>query len=246
MAKRNNFKEWVILETKDYIFINKPAGISSLKERGNQNADDILTLARRYNEEVTLCHRLDKYTSGVMLLAKNEEALRSASIQFQRKQVSKLYHTLTEGSSKLENEIVELPILIDEKRRTVRINKNLGKKSKTSFTTIQSFKGFSLIECTLYSGRMHQIRIHLSSIGHPIIGDELYGGKLLRLSQIKHKYNYNRTGEEEPIIKRFALHSFQLILNDLHGKKMQVQADYPKDFKVLLQALQKNCSLSFS
>ena len=75
-----------------------------------------------------LCHRLDKYTSGVMLLAKNEEALRSASIQFQRKEVGKLYHTLTQGSSKLDNEIVELPILIDEKRRTVRINKNLGKK----------------------------------------------------------------------------------------------------------------------
>jgi 23S rRNA pseudouridine955/2504/2580 synthase len=240
MAKRNNFKDWIILETEDYVFINKPAGISSLKERGNQNSDDILSLARLYQADMKLCHRLDKYTSGVMLLAKNEEALRSASIQFQRKEVGKLYHTLTQGSSKLDNEIVELPILIDEKRRTVRINKNLGKKSKTSFRTLQSFKGYSLIECTLFSGRMHQIRIHLSSIGHPIIGDELYGGKLLRLSQIKHKYNYNRTGEEQPIIKRFALHSFELTLKDLDGKEVCVKADYPKDFNVLLQALTKN------
>ena len=105
---------------------------------------------------------------------------------------------------------------------------------------MQSFKGYSLIECTLFSGRMHQIRIHLSSIGHPIIGDELYGGKLLRLSQIKHKYNYNRTGEEQPIIKRFALHSFELTLKDLDGKEVCVKADYPKDFNVLLQALTKN------
>ncbi len=240
MAKRNNFKDWIILETEDYVFINKPAGISSLKERGNQNSDDILSLARLYQADMKLCHRLDKYTSGVMLLAKNEEALRSASIQFQRKEVGKLYHTLTQGSSKLDNEIVELPILIDEKRRTVRINKNLGKKSKTSFRTLQSFKGYSLIECTLFSGRMHQIRIHLSSIGHPIIGDGLYGGKLLRLSQIKHKYNYNRTGEEQPIIKRFALHSFELTLKDLDGKEVCVKADYPKDFNVLLQALTKN------
>lgn len=240
MAKRNNIKDWIILETEDYVFINKPAGISSLKERGNQNSDDILSLARLYQADMKLCHRLDKYTSGVMLLAKNEEALRSASIQFQRKEVGKLYHTLTQGSSKLDNEIVELPILIDEKRRTVRINKNLGKKSKTSFRTLQSFKGYSLIECTLFSGRMHQIRIHLSSIGHPIIGDELYGGKLLRLSQIKHKYNYNRTGEEQPIIKRFALHSFELTLKDLDGKEVCVKADYPKDFNVLLQALTKN------
>ncbi|MDB4347157.1 RNA pseudouridine synthase [Bacteroidia bacterium] len=240
MAKRNNIKDWIILETEDYVFINKPAGISSLKERGNQNSDDILSLARLYQADMKLCHRLDKYTSGVMLLAKNEEALRSASIQFQRKEVGKLYHTLTQGSSKLDNEIVELPILIDEKRRTVRINKNLGKKSKTSFRTLQSFKGYSLIECTLFSGRMHQIRIHLSSIGHPIIGDGLYGGKLLRLSQIKHKYNYNRTGEEQPIIKRFALHSFELTLKDLDGKEVCVKADYPKDFNVLLQALTKN------
>lgn len=242
MAKRNIFKDWIINETADYVFINKPAGIASLKERGNQNSDDILSLARVYQADLKLCHRLDKFTSGVMLLAKNEEALRSASIQFQRKEVGKLYHTLAEGSSTLEDEMVELPILIDEKRRTVRISKNLGKKSKTSFNTLQSFKGYSLIECTLFSGRMHQIRIHLSSIGHPIIGDELYGGKLLYLSQIKHTYNYNRSGEEQPIIKRFALHSFQLTIKDLKNKEICVKADYPKDFKVLLQALTKNCA----
>ena len=61
MAKRNNFKDWIILETEDYVFINKPAGISSLKERGNQNSDDILSLARLYQADMKLCHRLDKY-----------------------------------------------------------------------------------------------------------------------------------------------------------------------------------------
>jgi len=242
MAKRNHFTDWIILETEDYIFINKPAGISSLKERGNQASDDILTLARKYREGLTLCHRLDKYTSGTMLLAKNEEAMRSASVQFQKKQVNKLYHALTEGASDYLETVVDLPILIDENRRTVRINKNFGKKSKTSFKTLESFRGFSLMECTLYSGRMHQIRVHLSALGHPIIGDDLYGGKQLLLSQVKHKYNYNRTGEEQPIIKRFALHSFELRIKGLDGKEIKVTAEYPKDFKVLLSALQKNCS----
>ena len=242
MAKRNNFTSWIIQEDADYIFINKPGGISSLKERGNSNADDILSLARTYNPDVTLCHRLDKFTSGIMLLAKNEIAMRNASMQFQKREVHKKYHALVQGAAQYSDTIIELPIDIDEKRRTVRINKNLGKKSKTQFNTIEVFKGFAIVECILFTGRMHQIRIHTSVSGYPIIGDTLYGGKELLLSSIKYKYNYNRSGEEQPIIKRFALHSFEMGIKSVKGEDLIVTAPYAKDFMVLLSALRKNCS----
>lgn len=241
MAKKIDFIDWIIQEDENYIFINKPAGIASLKERGNTNAPDILSIARGYNENVTLCHRIDKYTSGVMLIAKNEVAMRNGSIQFEKKKVHKLYHAIAMGSTEYVNHIVDLPILVDENRRTVRINKNFGKKSKTSFTTLTSYSQYSLIECTLFSGRMHQIRIHLSSIKNPIVGDVLYGGNEIFLSELKHKYNYNRTGEEQPIMKRFALHAYELGLDNVNGEKLLVKAPYPKDFKVLKTLLDRHC-----
>jgi 23S rRNA pseudouridine955/2504/2580 synthase len=240
MAKREYFKDWILFEDEDYILINKPSGISSLKERGNTESSNILDLCRQYLPETTLCHRIDKYTSGALLIAKNDEALRNASMQFQKKQVKKVYHALVHGLADFKETLVDLPILIDERNRKVRIDKQYGKKSKTIFNTIKQYKDFTLVECTLESGRMHQIRVHLSHLNFPIVGDHLYGGKDVYLSDIKHKFNYNRTGEEQPLMKRFALHAFQLGFVDLKGESLEFEVPYPKDFKVLEKQIEKH------
>ena len=239
MAKNGTFKDWILFEDKDYILINKPAGIASLKERGNSQKANLLDLARNYTSVAFLCHRIDKYTSGGLLFAKNEESLRNASVQFQRREVTKVYHALVHGVADLKDTTVDLPIWIDQRNRKVRIDKQNGKKSKTIFNTIKQYNDFSLIACTLESGRMHQIRIHLSHLSFPIVGDHLYGGKDVLLSDIKHKFNFNRTGEEQPIIKRFALHAFKLGFKNLKGEIMEFEIPYPKDFKVLEKMFSK-------
>lgn len=240
MAKKERFKDWVLFEDENYLVLNKPSGISCLKERGNPLLESILQTARKTYPNITLCHRLDKYTSGILLLAKTEEAMRNASIQFERKKIKKIYHAFIENAPELNNEIVDLPILIDDRNRKVKISKNYGKKSKTIFTTIEKYKDYSLIQCELESGRMHQIRVHISHLGYPIVADTLYGGSEIYLSDIKHKFNYNRTGEEQPLIKRFALHAFQLGFADLEGKWVDFEAPYPKDLNVLYKMLRKH------
>ncbi len=243
MPKKTFFEDNILLETTDYIFWNKPANVASLKERGDSKADNVLSLAKNYTHTAILCHRLDKQTSGVILIAKNIEAHRHASIQFQKKLTAKVYHAFAKGKTFLENHIVDLPILIDEKRRAVRIDKQLGKKSITHFTTIKNYTDYSLIACNIKTGRMHQIRIHLSVLGHPICGDTLYGGEDIFLSSIKRKYQLNKTKEEKPLIKRFALHAFELCINDINGNWICVNAKYPKDFEVLKKQLDKLASL---
>ncbi len=243
MAKRIDFKEHILLETKDYIFWNKPSMLASLKERGDASAENALDLAKKYAGNAILCHRIDKQTSGILLIAKNQESHRHASMQFQKKTVVKKYLAFAQGQTHFDDFLVDLPIHIDEKRRTVRIDKQNGKLSTTYFTTLVNYNNHSLIECNIKTGRMHQIRIHLSAIGHPIIADELYGGKPILLSELKRKYQLNKTGEEKPIIERFALHAAYICIENMEGESIEVHAAFPKDLAVLKKQLDKFCNM---
>jgi 23S rRNA pseudouridine955/2504/2580 synthase len=120
---------------------------------------------------------------------------------------------------------------------TVKISRE-GKRAQTTFTTIKVMGSYTLVECRPVTGRMHQIRIHLARLGASIAGDELYGGSPVFLSKIKRGYNLKKNSEEEPLMKRMALHAFSLEFLDLHGKSVKVQAPYPKDFKVLVRQLE--------
>lgn len=243
MAKRIDFKERILLETADFIFWNKPADMACLKERGDVNAVYALQLARTYCETIKLCHRIDKQTSGILLLAKNAESHRNGSMQFQNKTVVKKYFAFVNGQTHFEQQKIDLPIWIDARKRTVRIDKNNGKPSVTIVDTVKNYTHYSLVSCDIKTGRMHQIRIHLSTLGHPIIQDELYGGKPIFLSQLKKKYTLNKTGEEKPLISRFALHAGYLCIQDLAGETIEVEAPFPKDMAVLQKQLDSLASL---
>ena len=235
--KKVNFKDLVIRENEDYIIINKPPYISSLDERLGE-APSILRLAKEYHADAQLCHRLDKETSGILLIAKNSEAYRSASMQFEHREITKVYHAVVEGIHDLKGIAINAPISVLDKG-LVKIDRHKGKDAETIFNTLEVFSGYTLLECMPVTGRLHQIRIHLTFLKAPIVGDVQYGGQQLFLSQIKKKFNLKKDTEEEPLMKRVALHSFSIQFIDLQGNEAYTEAEYPKDFAVLVKKLQQ-------
>lgn len=235
--KTTRFEDIIVFENENYLLVNKPPFVSTLEDRNDPN--NMLGWARGYAEDAQACHRIDKETSGVLAFAKNPEAYRNMAMQFENRKVKKVYHAIADGLHDFEEEQVKLPIQLLGKG-IVKISRKEGKPAETWLTTLQAYRQHTLIECRPVTGRMHQIRIHLSALNAPISCDETYGGKPLLLSKLKRKFNLKKETEELPIIKRVALHAFELGFADVDGTPLLVQAPYPKDFAVAVKQLEKN------
>lgn len=231
-----NFRNAILFENEDYLLVDKPPYLSTLEDRNE--SINLLQLAREYEPEAQVCHRLDKDTSGVLAIARHKEAYRHLSLQFEHREVKKLYHAIVDGLVQFENQLVDAPIL-KQNDGTAKIDRE-GKHAQTYFTTLQCFKYHSLVQCQPVTGRMHQIRVHLASLKAPICGDEMYGGKPFYLSSVKRGFNLKKNTEEEPLVKRMALHAFSLSFLGLKGEKIEVSAPYAKDFAALLKQLSQN------
>ncbi len=234
--KAPKFQELILSENEDYILINKPPFISTLDDR--HESVNILGLARTYADDAQVCHRLDKDTSGVLAIAKNPEAYRHLAMQFEHREVSKVYHAIADGIHDFNNTIVDAPIL-KQNDGTARISSK-GKDAETAFLTLRAFSKHTLIECRPVTGRMHQIRVHLASLGAPIAGDAEYGGKPFFVSSIKRGFRTKKMTEEEPLMKRMALHAFSLKFAGVDGTNISVEAPYPKDFAAVVKQLEKS------
>lgn len=230
------FEEAILFQDDDFILINKPPFISTLEDRND--SQNILSLAREYESDAQVCHRLDKETSGVLAIARNPDAYRHLSMQFENRTVTKIYHAVADEIHNFKDQLVDAPIL-KQNDGTVKISRS-GKEAQTYFTTKECYKNHTLIECKPVTGRMHQIRVHLSLLKAPITGDEMYGGKPFYVSSVKRGFNLKKLTEEEPLIKRMALHAFSLEFNLLNGSKMATEAPYPKDFQALIRQLSEN------
>ena len=230
-----NFSSLILFENENYIVINKPSHIATLDDRGE--AVNILLLAKKYSADAQVCHRLDKETSGALLIAKNPEAYRNAAMQFEARKVQKIYHAIIGTPRMLEELTVDLPIK-QTSTGTVKIDKQDGKKAHSVFNTLKLFKHYALVQCEIYTGRMHQIRIHLASQNASIASDTTYKGKIPLLSEIKRKFK-NSDEIEKPMIQRVALHAYALKFMDIDEKDISVEAPYPKDFEVFLKVLEK-------
>lgn len=231
------FADLILFEDDDIIVVNKPAFISTLDEREGGEIN-MLRLAKNYVGDAQICHRLDKETSGALIIAKNPEAYRSVSMQFEKRQVKKVYHAVIEGTHTFDNLFIDLPIL-NVGKGNVTISRQEGKRAETWFQSLKYFKHYTLVECRPVTGRMHQIRIHLATQRASIAGDEMYKGKPVFLSDIKRKYHLGKDQEELPIMKRFALHAYEVTFKLLDGKDVTIHAPYPKDFETLLKLLDK-------
>jgi RluA family pseudouridine synthase len=231
------FADLILFEDDDVIVVNKPPFISSLDEREGGEIN-MLRLAKQYADDAQICHRLDKETSGALIIAKNPEAYRTVSMQFERRKVKKVYHAVIDGTHVFDELLIDLPIL-NVGKGNVTISRQEGKRAETWFQSLKYFKHYTLVECRPVTGRMHQIRIHLATQRASIAGDEMYKGQPVFLSKIKRKYILGKDQEELPIMKRFALHAYEVSFKLPSGEDITVHALYPKDFETLLKLLEK-------
>ena len=230
------FKDLIIAESDDFLVVNKPPYLSTLEDRNDPS--NLLAFAREYHAEAQVCHRLDKETSGLLVIAKTNDFYKYFSGLLEKRDVTKMYHAIVEGRHELEEVEIDKPIYIGSNRS--RIDFQQGKPSLTLITTVEIFKQHTLLACMPYTGRLHQIRVHLASIGMPICGDQLYGGNPIFLSSIKKNYHQGKYQEERPLMPRFSLHAAGLSFISPTGENLTFKAPYPKDMQATIRQLSKN------
>jgi 23S rRNA pseudouridine955/2504/2580 synthase len=236
--KRFTFKDIILHEEEGFMIINKPAGLSSLDERIGI-APSVFTLAKLYNNDSQLCHRLDKETSGTMIIAKNTEYFKAINELFRTREIDKRYHCISSGKHLFENLSVEIPLSVSA-RGKAKIDYREGKKAQTLVNTLEIFNHFTLNECKPITGKLHQIRIHMASQNAALAGDVTYGGIVPYLSHLKPKFKIGKDKEERKLMSRTALHAFSIkFKHPGTAESVEFTTPYPKEFAVFLKLLKK-------
>lgn len=240
----------IIYEDSDLVIINKPSGLlTHPRNESDANESVVSWFIELYpecakvvddfvgdDEDIDyqkyakirpgIVHRLDKETSGVLVLAKNKQALQYIKSQFQNHTIQKTYLALSHGIAEVIKGSINLPILSLGSKMTTKIDKNQIAQAKpaiTDYTVLSRYaEGYTLFEAKPRTGRTHQIRVHLKAIGHPILLDPLYG----------------ETRFKEPDnLSRLFLHASSITLSTPSGKGLYVEADLPADLRDFLDSL---------
>ena len=168
-------QDWIIYADEDIIVVNKPSGLLSVPGRGPDKQECLTTHLSGSFPNAKIVHRLDMDTSGLMVLAQTKEAHRHLSRQFQERQTQKTYHAVCSGKPLLQSGYINLPMRCDwEKRPLQMIDFKHGKGAQTFWKILTQNTNNFLVELTPITGRSHQLRLHMKSLGHPILGDNLY------------------------------------------------------------------------
>lgn len=232
----------ILFEDDDCIAINKPAGVLSIPDRFDRTIPNILDLLQKRYEKIWIVHRIDKQTSGVMLVAKNAEAHQALNRQFEMHAIRKMYLALVNGVVSPPYGTIDLPIAEHPSNPGTVYIDSKGKPSVTRYKVLETFRSYSLVEAAPESGRLHQIRIHFKAMGHPLAIDEIYGSQReIFLSSLKKHYK-TKTGEtEKPLMARLTLHAQSITFTHPRLNTTQtVNAPLPKDFSGLLNQLRKH------
>ena len=218
----------IIHEDDDILVINKPAGLVVHPGNGNWNGTLLNALLHHSPALAALpragiVHRLDKDTSGLLVVAKTLEAHTALVRQLQARTVKREYLALVHGAVRAGGE-VSAPVGRDPRNRTRMAVVATGRRALTRYKVARRFAGASLLECSLDTGRTHQIRVHMQSLGHPLVGDPVYR---------------RGRGAEATMLKRQALHAARLeFTHPASGARRRFEAPLPEDFRLLLEALQ--------
>ncbi len=204
---------------------------------------NLYTMLKEKYGHIFIIHRLDKDTSGIICFGKNSEAHRDLNIKFDRGELKKNYIALVEGKLKKNKGTINLPIASSKiKKGTMVIDKRYGKKCITNYEVIEEYRKYSLLLIKPETGRTHQIRVHLSSISHPIIMDKIYNPspEPILLSEIKPEYKTKADSKEKPLLERLALHAKSLeFFHFRKAKVINIEANLHKDFEITLKYLRK-------
>lgn len=216
----------ILYEGDEFLVLNKPANYSV--HAGGQCNFGLTELLRAVcHEKITPVHRLDRGTSGCLIFAKSNDALRALQAVFRRRDVCKEYQTLVLGLWKQNKQLVADPVTVRHQRQgpQVTIDYEHGQPAETRFEVIQYFKAHTLLRVRPVSGRMHQIRVHAMSQGHPIAGDRRYGD-----------FEENRIMEKDHSLNRLFLHAQRLEFC-YAGQAFLFQAEMPAELQKVLESL---------
>jgi len=218
----------ILFEDEAILVLNKPAGLVVHPAAGHAQGTLVNallhhcpSLAALHSERPGIVHRLDRDTSGVMVVAKTQTALQVLQGQFQARRVEKVYRALVYGVPTAPQGIIDVPLGRDPRHRQRFAPLPDGKPARTRYAVVQTFAGYGLLDVRPETGRTHQIRVHLAWLGHPVVGDALYGRRRTSL----------------PLRRQF-LHAARLRFDHpLTGRRLTFSAPLPPDLQTALDAL---------
>jgi RluA family pseudouridine synthase len=221
------------------IVINKPAGLLAIPDGYDPAAPHVKAVLSPHYESLWIVHRLDRFTSGVMVLARSSSAHRQLNTQFQERQVRKTYLALAMGDPNWDCKIIDQPLRenVGRRHRTV-VDQQNGKPSVTRIKVLDRFGSYCLIEASPETGRRHQIRAHLSAEGLPIACDSLYGSEAQILRSAIEQDFPGELQSGAPVLNRPALHARSIELeHPITHIRSLFEAPYPRDITLILDIL---------
>lgn len=235
----------ILYEDDSIIVVNKRSGMVVHPAAGNPDGTLVNALLYHCGDSLSgvggvarpgIVHRIDKDTSGLLVVAKNDKAHNSLSEQLKTHSMHRIYHAIVIGNLKEESGTVDAPIgrhPIDRKKMAVIKNENYTSRNAiTHYKVLKRFNGFDYVQCRLETGRTHQIRVHMAYLGHPLLGDEVYGGGKTRF-QALHK----------DCIHGQCLHAKEIFFNHPEsGDRINISSPLPKDLEKVLELLEKTCT----
>jgi 23S rRNA pseudouridine1911/1915/1917 synthase len=236
----------VLYEDATVLVLDKPAGLVVHPGSGRRDGTLANALAHHAaelsdvggNERRGIVHRLDRDTSGVMVVAKSNAAHFALASQFHDRQTRKEYRAIVEGEPEFDGDLIDKPLgRARHDPARVAVDPAGGRPAETTWEVLERFDGFTYLRCVPKTGRTHQIRVHLQSIGHPILCDPTYGRRdRLLLKDLDP--GAPPEAADSTVLSRQALHAFALEFHHpLHGKTLRFEAPIPKDFEAALAAL---------
>jgi len=213
----------VLWKDAQLLVVNKPAGLLSLPDGYDSQKPHLRSVLEPTFGRLWIVHRLDRECSGVLALARTAEAHRALNVQFEQRQIVKVYNALVAGDPPWKERVVKLKLRADgDRRHRTIIDTRRGKSAETSFRVLCRFGEHTLVEAIPKTGRPHQIRAHLAAKGFPVVGDALYG---------------DRDHPAHSLMERLGLHACALTLEHPgSGETQRFEAPLPQDFQEILEA----------
>ncbi len=232
----------ILWQDDHLVVVNKLPGVLSIPDRYNAKRPNIKRQLEAKLGPLWTVHRIDADTSGILILARHAKAHQHLSMQFERRLVEKTYHALVDGCPHPSSGWINKPLGPHPGKPGQMIVSSKGKESRTHFQLVEAFAPCSLLEVRIETGRMHQIRVHMQSIGHPLWVDPVYGRReAFYLSSIKgSRYRTGKFEEEKPLLSRLSLHAARIRFEHPEtGAPIHLEAPYPKDLAATLKQIRK-------